>query len=75
MHRDKLIGEVKEEYDRLAAGQSWEDFIDDYSLDAESDFEQLMQRVTQGIEEGRFDRFMNGRQIMEAVANDRERWV
>ncbi|MCL2857294.1 MAG: hypothetical protein FWE19_06195 [Oscillospiraceae bacterium] len=75
MHRDKLIYEVKEEYARLAAGHSREDFIDDVSSQsAESYFEQLLQMVINGIEEGRFDRFMNGRQVMEAVANNRERW-
>jgi len=75
MNRDKLIREVKEEYARLAAGHSREDFIEDVgSQSAESYFEQLLQTVIKGIEEGRFDRFMNGRQIMEAVANDRERW-
>ena len=75
MNRDKLIQEVKEEYARLAAGHSREDFIDDpNSQSAESYFEQLLQTVIKGIEDGRFDRFMNGRQIMEAVANNRERW-
>ena len=75
MHRDKLICEVKEEYARLAAGHGREDFIEDTgSQSAESYFEQLLHTVIEGIEDGRFDRFMNGRQIMEAVANNRERW-
>ena len=75
MHRDKLIQEVKEEYARLAAGHSREDFIEDCcTQSAESYFEQLLQTVIVGIEDGRFDRFINGRQIMEAVANDQERW-
>ena len=75
MHRNKLIHEVKEEYARLAAGHSREDFIEDSNIQsAESYFEQLLNTVIEGIEDGRFDRFMNGRQIMEAVANDRERW-
>jgi len=75
MHRDKLISEVKEEYARLAAGHSREDFIEDVNTQsAESYFEQLLDNVIEGIEDGRFDRFMNGRQVMEAVANDRERY-
>ena len=75
MHRDKLIQEVKDEYARLAAGHGREDFIEDCnSQSAESYFEQLLHTVIEGIEKGRFDRFMNGRQIMEAVANNRERW-
>ena len=75
MHRDKLICEVKEEYARLAAGHGREDFIEDVgSQSAESYFEQLLQMVIEGIEEGRFDRFVSGRQIMEAVASNRERW-
>ena len=75
MHRDKLIREVKEEYARLAAGHGREAFIGDCnSQSAESYFEQLLNEVIEAIEEGRFDRFINGRQVMEAVANNRERW-
>ena len=75
MNRDKLIQEVKAEYARLAAGHDREAFIGDCnSQSAESYFEQLLQNVIEGIEDGRFDRFVSGRQIMEAVANNRERW-
>ena len=75
MHRDKLIQEVKEEYARLAAGHGREDFITDCnSQSAESYFEQLLDNVIGAIEEGKFDRFVDGRQVMEAVANNRERW-
>ena len=75
MHRDKLIQEVKEEYARLAAGHSREDFIEDTSSqNAESYFEQLLDNVIGAIEAGKFDRFVSGRQVMEAVANNRERW-
>ena len=75
MHRDKLISEVKEEYARLAQGHSREDFIENCTgQSAEGYFERLLQMVIEAIEQGRFDRFMNGRQIMEAVANDRQRW-
>ena len=75
MHRDKLIKEVKEEYARLAAGHSREDFIESCSTQsAESYFEQLLNSVIGAIEEGKFDRFVSGRQVMEAVANNRERW-
>ena len=75
MHRDKLICEVKEEYARLAQGHSREDFVEDFGQEgAEAYFERLLQKVIDAILDGRFDRFMNGRQIMEAVANNRERW-
>jgi len=75
MHRDKLISEVKEEYARLAQGHSREDFIEAHAEQpGEAYFERLLQKVIRAIEEGRFDRFMNGRQVMEAVANNRQRW-
>jgi len=75
MHRDKLVREVKEEYTRLADSHRREDFIEGCRDEpGEAYFERLLQMVINAIEEGRFDRFMNGRQIMEAVANDRERW-
>jgi len=75
MHRDKLIQEVKEEYARLAAGHGREDFIEDASIQsAQGYFEQLLDGVIGAIEDGRFDRFVSGREIMEAVANNRERW-
>jgi len=73
MQREKLIREVREEYARLA--QSWGDFIDEaFDEPVEAYFERLFGLVIQAIEEGRFDRFMNGRQVMEAVVNNRERW-
>ena len=75
MQRDKLIKEVKEEYARLAQGHSREDFVQSVTEEpVEAYFERLLGFVIQAIEEGRFDRFMNGRQVMEAVANNRERW-
>ena len=75
MHRDKLIREVKEEYSRLAAGHSRDDFIDEQGgQPAQAYFERLLDSVIHAVEQGRFDRFMNGRQVMEAVANNRERW-
>ena len=75
MNREKLISQVKEEYARLAAGHGREAFIDDTSQEsAESYFERLLQMVIDGILEGRFDRFLTGREIMEAVANDKARW-
>lgn len=74
MHRDKLIQEVKEEYAQLAAGHGRDSFIDSSQGSAEAYFERLLSMVINAIEDGRFDRFMNGRQIMEAVANNRERW-
>lgn len=75
MHRDKLISQVKSEYSRLAALESRGDFIDNPgSPTAEAYFEKLLGYVIGAIEEGRFDRFMNGRQILEAVANNRSRW-
>ena len=75
MHRDKLIQEVKEEYARLAAGHSREDFIEDSgNQSSESYFERLLENVIRSIEAGKFDRFVSGRQVMEAVANNRERW-
>ena len=75
MQREKLIKEVKAEYARLAQSQSREDFFDAFSQELpEAYFERLLGFVIHAIEEGRFDRFMNGRQVMEAVANNRERF-
>ena len=75
MNRDKLIQEVKEECARLASGHSRDDFITDCEEEpAQAYFERLLGMIIRAIEEGRFDRFMNGRQVMEAVANNRERW-
>lgn len=75
MHRDKLIEQVKQEYERLAQLQSREHFEDlPDSTTPEAYFEELLHQVIAGIEQGRFDRFMNGRQIVEAVANNRSRW-
>jgi hypothetical protein len=74
MRRERLISEVKEEYARLAMMQNRDSFIDNDSEIPEAFFERLLGNVISGIEDGRFDRFMNGRQIMEAVANSPSRW-
>jgi len=65
---------VKEEHARLAAGYGREDFIDVNNQSAQNYFEQLLDNMIDAIEDGRFDRFVSGREIMEAVAINRERW-
>lgn len=75
MHREKLIHEVKEECARLAQGHSPGDFTQSCAAGSpQVYFEQLLQAVIGAIELGKFDRFMNGRQVMEAVANNGERF-
>ncbi|MCL2579300.1 MAG: hypothetical protein FWE32_04635 [Oscillospiraceae bacterium] len=75
MQREKLIREVKEAYAQLADGQSREDFILTPPQEPVQDYlERLLSSVIHAIEEGRFDRFMNGRQVLEAVADNREHW-
>ena len=75
MHRDKLIRQVKDEYAIVACRQNRENFADESSA-ALSDayYRHLFEQVITAIQAGRFDRFINGRQIMEAVASDRQRW-
>ena len=75
MHRDKLIQQVKDEYAIIAGRQIRENFMDKNSpVPPDIYYERLLEQVIAAIQAGRFDRFMNGRQIMEAVANDRQRW-
>lgn len=76
MNREQLIAEVKDEYARLADYASKDNFIDrtSNSITSEAYYENLLQDVLNGIQEGRFDQFESGKEIVEAVANDKS-WL
>lgn len=76
MNRGELIEQVKNEYARLADVESRQHMIHATSdISAEAYYENLLNKVEKEIENGTFDRFSSGLAIVEAVANDKERWL
>jgi hypothetical protein len=76
MHRDKLIAQVKNEYARLADASSQQHFGQTTTgLNAEVYYENLLNMVEHEISHGTFDGFHNGREVIEAVANNKKKWL
>lgn len=75
MKREQLMMQVKDEYARLADISSKDNFTDHTATNnnAEEYFETLLQNVLNGIQEGRFDQYSSGKEIVEAVANDKSK--
>lgn len=76
MNRDKLISEVKEHYAILASDESQQHFSQTTTnLTPEAYYEKLLGMVIKEIEAGTFDSFHSGQEIINAVANDKKKWI
>ncbi len=76
MNRDKLTAEVKNEYSRLADEESQQHFTQTTSnISTDDYYGNLLNMVEQEISKGTFDRFHSGLEIVEAVANDKRKWL
>jgi asparagine synthetase A len=76
MNRDKLISQVKNEYSRLADEESQQHFTQTTSnITAEDYYGNLLSLVENEISAGTFDGFHSGLEIVEAVANDKRKWL
>ncbi len=73
MNRDNLISQVKDEYARLTDMSTKENFTDVTDTDSNSYvyYEDLLQKVINGIQDGKFDDFSSGKEIVETVANNK----
>lgn len=76
MTRNQLISGVKDEYARLAASENQQHFYQTtQSVTPDAYYENLLSMVIGEIERGTFDNFQNGNSIVEAVANDKHKWL
>lgn len=76
MNRDKLIAQVKNEYARLAEDESQQHFSQTTSnITAEDYYGNLLNMVEKEICVGTFDNFHSGLEVVEAVANDKHKWL
>jgi hypothetical protein len=76
MNREMLIEQVKNEYSRLADQASQQHFSQTTSGEpAEEYYEKLLGMVEKEIAAGNFDGFRSGKEIVEAVANDKNKWL
>lgn len=75
MDKQQRIQEVKAEYARRADLESRNSFVAQVGAPTpEAYYEKLLDEVLAGIDAGRFDQFRSGREIVEAVAADHDRW-
>lgn len=72
MNRDKLINQIKDEYERIASAESQEDSIQSTTdLSPEAYYEKLLSKVFDEINKGTFDDFKSGEEVVSAIANDK----
>ena len=76
MNRDKLIEQVKKEYSRLAVDEDQQHFVQTTNaITADAYYGNLLNMVEKEISAGTFDSFRSGLEIVEAVANDKHKWL
>ncbi|SHI17915.1 hypothetical protein SAMN02745823_03066 [Sporobacter termitidis DSM 10068] len=76
MNRDKLIAQVKNEYARLSQTETQQHFGQTTTgLNAEAYYGNLLNLVEREISAGTFDGFHSGQEIVDAVANDKNKWL
>ncbi len=76
MNRDKLIAQVKNEYSRLADDESQQHFSQTTTnITAGDYYGNLLSMVEKEIAAGTFDNFHSGQEIVDAVANDKHKWL
>lgn len=76
MNRGKLIAQVKNEYSRLANDETQQHFSQTTSnMTADKYYGNLLNMVEKEISAGTFDGFHSGQEIVDAVANDKQKWL
>ena len=76
MNREKLIAEVKDEYARLSSSEEQRHFYQTTEgTTPQAYYEGLLDMVLDEISKGTFDNFQSGNSIVEAVANDKHKWL
>ncbi|WMC93467.1 hypothetical protein [Kineothrix sp. MB12-C1] len=72
MNRDKLIAQVKNEYARIASSESQQHFHQTTTeLTPEAYYENLLSKAISEINNGTFDDFKSGEDVVTAIANDK----
>ncbi|GLB29705.1 hypothetical protein LAD12857_16280 [Lacrimispora amygdalina] len=72
MNRDKLIAQVKNEYARIASMESQQHFHQTTTeITPEAYYENLLGKVINEINNGTFDNFKSGEEVVTAIANDK----
>lgn len=72
MNRDKLIAQVKNEYARIASSESQQHFHQTTTeITSEAYYENLLNKVINEINNGTFDHFKSGEEVVTAIANDK----
>ncbi len=77
MNRNELITQVKQGYGELASMENRDTFtdMDDIAETPEKYYEKLLGQVIDEINKGKFDTFNSGQEIIEAVANNKAKWL
>lgn len=76
MNRDEFISQVKNHYEKLTSAENKQHSIQSTSeLTPDAYYERLLDIVTDEIKAGTFDSFQSGEEIVNAVANNKGKWL
>jgi len=76
LNRDKLIAQVKQIYAELASDEDQRHFRQTTAgIGPDEYYENILDMVIGEIGRGTFDSFHDGHEVVEAVANDKARWL
>lgn len=76
MNREKLIAQVKEIYAKLASDENQQHFTQSTAgIAPDVYYENILNMVIREINAGKFDSFRSGREIVDAVTKDKNKWI
>jgi hypothetical protein len=76
MNRQELISQVKDLYEKLASDENQQHFSQTAAdISPEAYYENILEMVIKEINSGTFDSFKSGQEIVNAVANDKSKWL
>ena len=76
MDREALMQEVKGIYAGIAQQETLQHFTQtDSNSNPEKYYEEVLNQVLNEISVGTFDRFQSGQAVVDAVANDKHKWL
>lgn len=76
MDRESLMQEVKDIYASISQQETQQHFSQTTSnINPEQYYEKILNMVLNEISDGTFDRFQSGRAIVDAVSNDKNKWL
>jgi len=76
MNREKLIKQVKEIYAKLASDENQQHIMQSTAgITPDMYYENILNMIIREINAGTFDSFRSGKEIVDAVTKDKDKWI